>query len=188
MKLFEKPENCCGCGACKNICPKNAITMKSKEPRCPKALRNSQPMHATSLMMRMTNNFNFLSSLCHYNKRTEMQPNTLKPFGKEKTMNILKNIRNGALALSTASVAMVPTAFARSDIGDGVVKAILDVVYSMAFYIGIILLAWAVVMLVLALKNEDADSKSRAIMLIAVSIALIGVGTLLAPILKAAGF
>lgn len=103
-------------------------------------------------------------------------------------MNILKNIRNGALALSTASVAMVPTAFARSDIGDGVVKAILDVVYSMAFYIGIILLAWAVVMLVLALKNEDADSKSRAIMLIAVSIALIGVGTLLAPILKAAGF
>jgi hypothetical protein len=43
-------------------------------------------------------------------------------------------------------------------------------------------------MLVLALKNEDADSKSRAIMLIAVSIALIGVGTLLAPILKAAGF
>ncbi len=29
MKLVEKLENCCGCGACKNACPKNAISMKS---------------------------------------------------------------------------------------------------------------------------------------------------------------
>lgn len=104
-------------------------------------------------------------------------------------MKFLKNIRNGALAMSTASVAMMPTAFATgTTTGNAVVNAILDVVYMMAFYIGLILLVWSVVMLVLALKNEDADSKSRAIMLIAVSIALLGVGTLLEPILNAAGF
>lgn len=104
-------------------------------------------------------------------------------------MKLFKNLRNGALAMSTASVAMVPTAFAAtSDTGNAVVNAVLDVIETMAFYIGIILLVWSVVMLVLALKNEDADSKSRAIMLIAVSIALIGIGAFLNPILKAAGF
>lgn len=27
-KLYNKDENCCGCGACANICPKNAVTMQ----------------------------------------------------------------------------------------------------------------------------------------------------------------
>lgn len=29
--LFEKKSDCCGCGACENICPKNAICMKEDE-------------------------------------------------------------------------------------------------------------------------------------------------------------
>ncbi len=29
MRLFDKYEDCCGCGECVNICPKNAISMKS---------------------------------------------------------------------------------------------------------------------------------------------------------------
>ncbi len=29
--LFDKKENCCGCGACYNVCPKNAIKMKEDE-------------------------------------------------------------------------------------------------------------------------------------------------------------
>lgn len=104
-------------------------------------------------------------------------------------MKLLKTVRNSALAMSAVSIGAMPTAFATGDkTGDAVVNAILDVILKMAFYIGIILLAWSVVMLVLALKNEDADSKSRAIMLIAVSIALIGVGGLLKPVLKAANF
>ena len=28
---IENPKECCGCGACKNICPKNAITMEENE-------------------------------------------------------------------------------------------------------------------------------------------------------------
>lgn len=31
ITLFNKNENCCGCGACENICPKTAITMKENE-------------------------------------------------------------------------------------------------------------------------------------------------------------
>ena len=29
MIHIEKPENCCGCSACKSICPKDAISMES---------------------------------------------------------------------------------------------------------------------------------------------------------------
>ncbi|MBQ8434815.1 MAG: 4Fe-4S binding protein, partial [Oscillospiraceae bacterium] len=28
MLLFKDKKDCCGCGACFNICPKNAITMQ----------------------------------------------------------------------------------------------------------------------------------------------------------------
>ena len=28
IELFENKKSCCGCGACANICPKGAITMK----------------------------------------------------------------------------------------------------------------------------------------------------------------
>lgn len=102
-------------------------------------------------------------------------------------MKLLKKFRNSALALSATSIAMMPVAHAAVDT-NSILNAIINLVTDMAFWIGIILLVWAVVMLVLALKNEDADSKSRAIMLIATSVALIGVGTLLKPILEAADF
>lgn len=102
-------------------------------------------------------------------------------------MKLLKNFRNSALALSATSIAMMPVAHAAPDT-NSILNAIINLVTDMAFWIGIILLVWAVVMLILALKNEDADSKSRAIMLIATSVALIGVGTLLKPILEAADF
>ena len=29
--LFDKKEDCCGCGACMNICPRQAISMKEDE-------------------------------------------------------------------------------------------------------------------------------------------------------------
>ena len=31
MELYKKKEDCCGCGACMNACPKNAISMRSDE-------------------------------------------------------------------------------------------------------------------------------------------------------------
>lgn len=105
-------------------------------------------------------------------------------------MKLFKNLRNGALAMSAAPVeAVMPTAFAADTTEDNIVKTILEkVVLKIAFYIGIILLAWSIIMLVLAFKNEDADSKSRAIMLIVVSVVLIAVGPILKAILNSAGF
>lgn len=29
--LFNDKKECCGCGACMNVCPKNAITMQEDE-------------------------------------------------------------------------------------------------------------------------------------------------------------
>lgn len=105
-------------------------------------------------------------------------------------MKLLKKFRNGALAVSAMSVMTPPVALAAGDedLSNTVVRSIIDVITQIAFYIGIILLVWSIVMLVLALKNEDADSKSRAIMLIVVSIALVGISALIDPILDAAGF
>lgn len=46
------------------------------------------------------------------------------------------------------------------------------------FYIGAILLAWAIGQLVLAFKNEDADSKSRAVMVLVCAIMLLSISTI----------
>lgn len=103
-------------------------------------------------------------------------------------MSLFKNLRNSALLMSTASVAMIPTALAATTVdSDKIINSVIGIITDMALWIGIILLVWSIVMLILALKNEDADSKSRAIMLIAVSVALIGLGGLLQPILQEFG-
>ncbi len=34
MKLFEEKKDCCGCGACQSVCPKNAIVMSFDEYGC----------------------------------------------------------------------------------------------------------------------------------------------------------
>lgn len=111
-------------------------------------------------------------------------------------MKFFKNLRNTALAMSTATAAMIPTAFAAGDPTGGVtanvsanklIGEVVEIITSIALWIGVILLVWSVVMLILALKNEDADSKSRAIMLIAVSVALVALGGLLTPILNMFG-
>ena len=60
-----------------------------------------------------------------------------------------------------------------------VVNKIVDLVFTIFTYIGILLLVWSIGMLVLAFKNEDADSKSRAMMMLVVSAVLIGLKPLL---------
>ncbi len=52
------------------------------------------------------------------------------------------------------------------------VGTILGFIVKIFFYIGVILLLWAIGQLVLAFKNDDADSKSKAAMLLVVSIIL----------------
>ena len=66
---------------------------------------------------------------------------------------------------------------------DDTVKLVLSKILDIFFYIGLLLLAWSVGMLVLAFKNEDADSKSRAMMMMVVAAALVGFKSILNAIL-----
>ena len=68
--------------------------------------------------------------------------------------------------------------------GSLVANILNKVVLPIFMWIGIILLAWAIGMLVLAFKNEDADSKSRAIMLIVVSVVLISLRPIMGAVLS----
>jgi hypothetical protein len=104
----------------------------------------------------------------------------------KKVKSFLCNPGKAGKAVASISVvavviAMFATmAFANTTASmEGIVTELLDVILQIFFYIGILLLAWSVGMLVLAFKNEDADSKSRAMMLLVVSIALIALQPLL---------
>ena len=52
---------------------------------------------------------------------------------------------------------------------------------------GIILLVYAVIAFILALKNEDAESKVNAIMQMSISIVLITLSSIISPLLSSAG-
>ncbi len=88
----------------------------------------------------------------------------------------------GALVLAFSMFALF--SFAADNVSmSGIVQNIVDKVIKPVFIaIGVLLLAWGVGMLVLAFKNEDAESKSRAMMLIAVSVALVGIGSFITSI------
>ncbi len=86
--------------------------------------------------------------------------------------------------MSFAPVGALGVAHAADDAPGKIVETILNkVVLPIFMWIGVILLAWGIGMLVLAFKNEDADSKSRAIMLIVVSVVLIALRPIMGAVL-----
>lgn len=97
-----------------------------------------------------------------------------------KIKNTFSKAKNVGLSLSTMMTTALlasPLAFANADPGK-IVGKLIDSIWTIFRYIGILLLAWSVGMLVLAFKNEDADSKSRAMMMLVVSCLLIGLKTI----------
>ena len=103
-----------------------------------------------------------------------------KPINKVKTLCTVAS----AAVVSGVMTPMV-LATSRPTSGSGttvdpksVVSDLVEIVFDIFFYIGVLLLAWSIGMLVLAFKNEDADSKSRAMMLLVVSCVLMGIRTL----------
>lgn len=64
---------------------------------------------------------------------------------------------------------------------------IIGYVTQIALYIGIVLLAWGLIQLFMAFKNEDADSKQRAIMVIVAAICLIAIGPIIDGVLSSTG-
>jgi hypothetical protein len=108
-----------------------------------------------------------------------------KFFNKTKdsvTKVVSRGKREMAALTAIAATTMPMSVFATTNL----MNKILDIIYKIFGYIGVLLLAWSIGMLVLAFKNEDADSKSRAMMLLVVSVVLIGVKTIIAPVITAA--
>lgn len=99
-----------------------------------------------------------------------------KLFGKikDKVCGIVSRCKKEAVALTAIAATAMPMTVSAAN-GGALMGKLLDVIVMIFRYIGILLLAWSIGMLVLAFKNEDADSKSRAMMLLVVSIILIGI-------------
>ena len=92
---------------------------------------------------------------------------------KNKVTSIASRCKKEAVALTAIAASAMPMSV-HAD-GAALMGKLLEVITTIFRYIGILLLAWSIGMLVLAFKNEDADSKSRAMMLLVVSIILIGI-------------
>lgn len=111
--------------------------------------------------------------------------NKLKSFFATKeqrkhVLSILACIAATAVCSASFALAAAPTA-------DGLIGAILNVIFTIAGYIGVLLLVWGIVILVLAIRNEDADSKSRAVLFIVVAIVLICLGSVFKPVMDLLG-
>lgn len=100
---------------------------------------------------------------------------------KSKFTNATSRCKKEFAALTAITATAMPMSTYALQ-ASGLMQSILNIIYDIFKYIGVLLLAWSVGMLVLAFKNEDADSKSRAMMMMVVSIALIGIGAVIGPI------
>lgn len=102
---------------------------------------------------------------------------------KEKVSCIKSRGKREVAALTAVLATTAPmSVFAANT--SALMTKILNVIFDIFKYIGILLLAWSIGMLILAFKNEDADSKSRAMMLLVVSVVLVGAGTFIGNIVN----
>lgn len=79
--------------------------------------------------------------------------------------------------------ATAPFVLAEEVEANAIIGSLLGSILTIASYIGILLLVWGLIMLVLAIRNEDADSKSRAVLFIVVAIVLIAFKSIFAGVL-----
>lgn len=117
-------------------------------------------------------------------------------FFKEATGKVTSGVKRASLmgtaALCTVEASMM-NAFASDATTSSVIddemkpvmEKILDFIFTVFRYVGILLLVWAIIQIVLAFKNDDADSKQKGMVLAVISVALIFIGSLVGPILDA---
>ena len=114
--------------------------------------------------------------------------NKFKNFIQKKTTT-MKNIIAFACMMVTG-VCITPLVFATN--GDlttsGLILKLLGVIFKIAGFIGILLLVWGIIMLALAIRNEDGDSKSKAVLFIVVAIVTTTLGFILAPVMNYIGY
>lgn len=113
--------------------------------------------------------------------------NKLNCFFQKKKSTIKAMTIPAGVTAALASTTSMPLAAINAD-ANSIIQAILNGLFTMVQWIGVLLLAWGIISLVLAVRNEDADSKSRAIMSIIVAIGAICMGTVFNAVLAAIGF
>ena len=67
---------------------------------------------------------------------------------------------------------------------DATFQSIMEILYSIAMYMGIGIVAYAIFSWVLAMKDDNADGQARAIRFLVVGIVLAGLGTIAGPIVN----
>lgn len=84
-----------------------------------------------------------------------------------------------AMASVTALPASAATKINPNATTESVIGGILDVIFKIAFYIGIVIAVIGVVSFILAFKDDNAEQQSRGIRLAIVGTALIGIRVLI---------
>ena len=92
-----------------------------------------------------------------------------------KIKNNLKQIKSFIYGFLIANCIAPITVFAANNEAVDSVNDLCREICNIVFYIGIIMLAWGLGMLVLSFKTEDADSKVKATMLVIVAVILISI-------------
>lgn len=92
-----------------------------------------------------------------------------------KNSSWLRFTQSMTMAIMTMNIMLLPVFAATLD---DMFNNIVGLVCKVFFYIGAVLLVWAIGQLVLAFKNEDADSKSRAVMVLVCAVMLLSISTI----------
>ena len=97
---------------------------------------------------------------------------------KNLAVKTVKKVENALAPMMATAVAMgiTPEVYAY-DTKDAV-NDILDIVYDIFKYVGIVLTLWGAGAFIMAYRNEDAESKTRAVMSLVAGISLVSIKTL----------
>ena len=105
---------------------------------------------------------------------------------KEKFLNLKQKVVKGALTLQTAMLVAPLTASANTQIAvnsntsmDDIIGRAIDVVLTLARYVGVILLIFGIYQLYMSFKDDNPDGKVKAITLLVTSIGLITIKSIL---------
>lgn len=88
IEIYSKHENCCGCAACSNICPKQAITMEGDNKGFLYPLVHKERCVDCSLCVKV----------CAFNRKTELQNKEQHAYAvKNKNDTVRQNSRSGGV-------------------------------------------------------------------------------------------
>lgn len=91
----------------------------------------------------------------------------------------VSKVKGAFYAMTLAMLAPMGTFCVNTNVDTNtVLTGVLDVIFDVARYVGIVLCVSGLFMLILAYKDDNADGQSRAVRLVVVSLVLLGLKTL----------